>query len=62
MIIGGGVVGMNAAFIAVGMEAEVFVFDKSIDRLRELDIACRDRVDRVRRRSRSRRCCIARTS
>ena len=39
VIIGGGVVGMNAAFIAVGMEAEVFVFDKSIDRLRELDIA-----------------------
>ena len=39
MIIGGGVVGMNAAFIAIGMEAEVFVFDKSIDRLRELDIA-----------------------
>ena len=29
MIIGGGVVGMNAAFIAIGMEADVFVFDKS---------------------------------
>ena len=39
MIIGGGVVGMNAAFIAIGMEADVFVFDKSIDRLRGLDIA-----------------------
>jgi alanine dehydrogenase len=38
MVIGGGVVGMNAAFIAIGMEADVFVFDKSIDRLRELDI------------------------
>ncbi len=48
MIIGGGVVGMNAAFIAVGMEAEVFVFDKSIDRLRELDIAMSGtRLDRV---------------
>ena len=39
MVIGGGVVGMNAAFIAIGMEADVFVYDKSIDRLRELDIA-----------------------
>src|SRR5439155_20333202 len=26
MILGGGVVGMNAAFIAIGMEADVFVF------------------------------------
>ena len=47
MIIGGGVVGMNAAFIAVGMEAEVFVFDKSIDRLRELDIALSGTVSTV---------------
>ena len=47
MIIGGGVVGMNAAFIAVGMEAEVFVFDKSIDRLRELDIAMSGTVSTV---------------
>jgi alanine dehydrogenase len=39
LIIGGGVVGMNAAFIAIGMEADVFVFDVSIDRLRQLDIA-----------------------
>jgi alanine dehydrogenase len=38
MVIGGGVVGMNAAFIAIGMEADVFVYDKSIDRLRELDV------------------------
>ena len=38
MVIGGGVVGMNAAFIAIGMEADVFVFDTNIDRLRELDI------------------------
>ena len=41
MVIGGGVVGMNAAFIAIGMEADVFVFDKSIDRLRELDVDLR---------------------
>jgi len=38
LVIGGGVVGMNAAFIAIGMEADVFVYDRSIDRLRELDI------------------------
>ncbi|HEU5063047.1 MAG TPA: alanine dehydrogenase [Solirubrobacterales bacterium] len=38
MVIGGGVVGMNAAFIAIGMEADVFVYDNSIDRLRELEI------------------------
>jgi alanine dehydrogenase len=38
MVIGGGVVGMNAAFIAIGMEADVFVFDRSIDRLRELEV------------------------
>jgi alanine dehydrogenase len=47
MIIGGGVVGMNAAFIAVGMEAEVFVFDKSIDRLRELDVAMSGTISTV---------------
>jgi alanine dehydrogenase len=38
LVIGGGVVGMNAAFIAIGMEADVFVFDRNVDRLRELDI------------------------
>jgi alanine dehydrogenase len=37
VVIGGGVVGMNAAFIAIGMGADVFVYDKSIDRLRELE-------------------------
>ena len=45
MIIGGGVVGMNAAFIALGMEASVYVYDRSIDRLRELDIAFQGRAD-----------------
>src|SRR3954464_3526182 len=46
-IIGGGVVGMNAAFIAIGMEADVTVFDRSIARLRELDIALHGRADTV---------------
>jgi alanine dehydrogenase len=39
VVIGGGVVGTNAAFIAMGMAADVFIFDRSIDRLRELDMA-----------------------
>jgi alanine dehydrogenase len=47
MVIGGGVVGMNAAFIAIGMEADVFVFEKSIDRLRELDVAFGGRCSTV---------------
>jgi alanine dehydrogenase len=47
MVIGGGVVGMNAAFIAIGMEADVFVFDRSIDRLRELEIAFGGRASTV---------------
>jgi alanine dehydrogenase len=45
MIIGGGVVGMNAAFIALGMEASVYVYDRNTDRLRELDIAFGGRAD-----------------
>jgi alanine dehydrogenase len=47
LVIGGGVVGMNAAFIAIGMEADVFVFDRSIDRLRELDVAFAGRASTV---------------
>ncbi|MGI8571749.1 MAG: alanine dehydrogenase [Solirubrobacteraceae bacterium] len=45
MVIGGGVVGMNAAFIAIGMEATVYVYDRSLDRLRELDIIFGGRAD-----------------
>src|SRR6201999_1146149 len=47
MVIGGGVVGMNAAFIAIGMEATVYVFDRNIDRLRELDVAFGGRCSTV---------------
>jgi len=47
LVIGGGVVGMNAAFIAIGMQADVFVFDKSIDRLRGLDVALAGRASTV---------------
>ena len=37
MIIGGGSVGRNAAAVAIGMGADVFIFDVSVDRLRELE-------------------------
>jgi alanine dehydrogenase len=37
LIVGGGVVGSNAAKIAIGMGAEVVLMDKSLPRLRELD-------------------------
>jgi alanine dehydrogenase len=37
VIIGGGVVGTNAAKMAVGMGAQVTVIDNNLDRLRELD-------------------------
>ncbi len=47
MVIGGGVVGMNAAVIAIGMQADVFVLDRSVDRLRELDIAFGGRASTV---------------
>jgi alanine dehydrogenase len=47
VIVGGGVVGMNAAFIAIGMEAEVYVLDKNIDTLRGLDIALGGRASTV---------------
>src|ERR1700760_3741207 len=47
MIIGGGGGGMKAAFIAVGMEATVFVYDRNLDRLRELDLAFAGRADTI---------------
>ena len=43
MVIGGGVVGQNAAEIAIGMGAEVYVYDRSIDRLRELETLLKGR-------------------
>ena len=47
LVIGGGVVGMNAAFIAIGMQADVFAFDRSIDRLRDLEVAFAGRASTV---------------
>ena len=37
MILGGGIVGTNAAKIAVGMGAHVTIIDRSLNRLRQLD-------------------------
>ena len=37
VVLGGGVSGLNAAAIALGMQAEVLLFDRNIGRLREVD-------------------------
>jgi alanine dehydrogenase len=44
VVLGGGVVGLNAAIIALGMQADVWVLDRSVDRMRELEIALDGRV------------------
>jgi alanine dehydrogenase len=38
VVLGGGVVGMNALRMALGLEADVTVIDKSLPRLKELDL------------------------
>ncbi len=45
VVIGGGVSGRNAAQMAIGLGANVKVFDLSTDRLRELDIALGGRAE-----------------
>ena len=44
LILGGGVVGENAAIIATGMQAKVFIVDKSPQRLKELEAKFGDRI------------------
>ena len=44
LILGGGVVGQNAAQMAVGMGASVTIIDRSLDVLREIDIRFGQRV------------------
>jgi alanine dehydrogenase len=44
VVLGAGNVGWNAAWIAQGMEAEVLLFDKSLDRLRWVDQIHRGRI------------------
>ena len=47
LVIGGGVVGANAAKMAVGMGADVTILDRSLPRLRELDDTFGGRVKAV---------------
>jgi alanine dehydrogenase len=47
VVLGGGMAGWNAAEIAAGMQAEVVVVDKNIERLREIDRIWRGRIETV---------------
>jgi alanine dehydrogenase len=44
VVLGGGIVGYNAALIAVGMQADVWVLDKSVERMRELEMMLDGRI------------------
>jgi alanine dehydrogenase len=44
MVLGAGMAGTNAAWIAAGMEAEVVVIDRNIDKLRQIDMVMRGRI------------------
>jgi len=39
LVLGGGIVGYNAALIAQGMQSDVTIFERSVDRMRELDVS-----------------------
>ena len=47
VVLGGGMAGANAAQIAAGMEAEVTVVDRAIDRLRDIDRVWHGRIQTV---------------
>jgi alanine dehydrogenase len=47
VVIGGGIVGYNAAVIALGLGADVTILDRSIDRMRHLDEILSGRVSLV---------------
>lgn len=47
VVIGGGVVGTNAARMAMGMEANVTVLDRSLPRLRELDFQFGSKINTI---------------
>jgi alanine dehydrogenase len=47
VVLGGGMAGLNAAWIAAGMEAEVTVLDMNVDRLRYVDQIQRGRIQTV---------------
>jgi alanine dehydrogenase len=47
VVIGGGVVGVNAARMAMGMEAKVIILDKSLARLQELDMQFGSKINTI---------------
>jgi alanine dehydrogenase len=47
LVIGGGVVGINAARMAMGMGADVTLLDRSLDRLKELDMVFGGRLKTI---------------
>jgi alanine dehydrogenase len=47
VVLGAGMAGVNAAWIAAGMEAEVIVVDRNVDRLRFVDQIQRGRIQTV---------------
>ncbi len=47
VVLGAGMAGLNAAWIAAGMEADVVVLDKNVDRLRYIDQIQRGRIQTV---------------
>ena len=44
VVLGGGIVGYNAALIAVGMQADVWILERSVDRMRELEMMLDGRI------------------
>lgn len=46
-VIGAGVAGMNAATMAVGMQAEVVVLDNNVNRLRQIDFSYRGHLQTI---------------
>jgi alanine dehydrogenase len=47
IVLGAGMAGLNASWIAAGMEASVVVLDKNVDRLRHIDQIMRGRIQTV---------------
>ena len=47
VVLGAGVAGMAAATLAVGMQANVFIFDRNLERLRDVDHHFRGQVETV---------------
>jgi alanine dehydrogenase len=44
LVLGGGIVGYNAALIAVGMQADVWILERSVERMRDLEMMLDGRI------------------